>query len=116
MRELQEEVGLDITNKVEKKEVNEVEELSGMRLLFIGTTTIETSYNHCLVDCFILIYSLEAEKSVRFADGEVTWGKWMNFKGEFVDFLQKNVNDFVPDGMQVWNAFPFSESISRFTT
>eukprot|EP01041_Mallomonas_annulata_P008066 gene8066-16548_t len=70
---------------------------------YLGKTIIETSYNHCLVDCYAVICSKEMSSSIRFSDGEVQCGKWMSLQ-DLKDFLQNDEKSFVPDGMLVWKA------------
>jgi hypothetical protein len=101
---------------------------SGDRLLHLGRTTIQTSYNHCQVECYAaqcsdalaaqvrrpiwkrgLLCLVRSPRKpsyllqVRFADGEVQWGEWVT-AAALDEMLAARGGDFVPDGLQVWEA------------
>lgn len=92
LRELKEEIGLDLQAGD-----------GGSSIESIGTTTIETGYNHCIVDCFVVRCSLRQAEGIQFRDGEVQWGEWMELD-DFRRFLCELRQAFVPDGLQVWEA------------
>ena len=70
---------------------------------YLGRITVHTSYNHCIVECYAAICSQLTSRQVKFNDGEVQWGEWMT--GDELDrFLVDKECEFVPDGLQVWNA------------
>ena len=70
---------------------------------YLGRITVHTSYNHCIVECYAAICSQSTSQQVKFNDGEVQWGEWMT--GDELDrFLAVKECEFVPDGLQVWNA------------
>ena len=70
---------------------------------YLGRITVHTSYNHCIVECYAAICSQSTSQQVKFNDGEVQWGEWMT-GGELDRFLADKECEFVPDGLQVWNA------------
>jgi isopentenyldiphosphate isomerase len=102
IRELKEEVGLDVVAATQVSNGSGSDDTS---VQFIGSTTVETTCNHCVVDCFVLKCSSTLRGSIKFADGEVQWGAWMTPE-EFSTFLKEQRLNFVPDGLQVWDAMP----------
>eukprot|EP01038_Epipyxis_sp_PR26KG_P008924 gene8924-12034_t len=71
------------------------------KIIRLGETVIRTSYNQCVVDCYIIILSEEKASNIYFADGEIAWGKWMSLT-HLQNMLEgQGIHDFVPDGMQV---------------
>ena len=72
---------------------------------YLGETTIQTDYNHCIVDCYMAICSKDMEDKIQFNDGEVQWGKWLTLN-ELNVMLAEKEDQFVPDGMQVWHCLP----------
>lgn len=77
----------------------------GNSISYLGSTTIETSYNHCIVDCYAAICTKQFAESITFQDGEIEWGEWSTLDA-LNSMLQDREKEFVPDGMQVWNALP----------
>lgn len=71
----------------------------------LGKSTCCTSYNHCIVDCYLVICNDVQADSIHFADGEVEWGKWTEVR-ELYQLVQEQESQFVPDGIQVWNDLP----------
>ena len=77
----------------------------GSHITFLGRTTVETSYTHCIVDVYAVVCSKERAAAIAFKDNE-------SEKGDFVtsvvlyDMLQQQGGreNFVPDGLQVWDA------------
>ena len=78
---------------------------SGNKIQYLGLTTISTSYNNCIVDCYSAICSTEFANSITFPDGEIDWGEWVTLDA-LNTMLEKKENEFVPDGLQVWRALP----------
>jgi hypothetical protein len=68
---------------------------------YLSKTTIETSYNHCIVDCYAVTCTEKIGSSIAFKDGEVQWGEWMTNE-ELNLMLLEREGEFVPDGLQVW--------------
>ena len=78
---------------------------SDNRISYLGRTIIETTYNHCIVDCYAAVCDDKYANMITFPDGEIEWGEWMTM--ESLNLLLKDKNKiFVPDGLQVWNALP----------
>jgi isopentenyldiphosphate isomerase len=75
----------------------------GPSIVYLGQTTIETDYNNCVVDVFSALCTDEMSKKIHFFDGECEWGKFMTPKS-LSSLLNDKKEDFVPDGLQVWNA------------
>mmetsp|Transcript_15839 Transcript_15839/g.15986 ORF Transcript_15839/g.15986 Transcript_15839/m.15986 type:complete len:169 (+) Transcript_15839:40-546(+) len=76
---------------------------------YLGETIVETDYNHCLVDCYVVICSPSLSCTLTFSDGEVSQGKWiecteLRYMLEGDRERQKECVQFVPDGLQVWDA------------
>ena len=78
---------------------------SGNKIQYLGLTTISTSHNNCIVDCYSAICSAEFASSITFSDGEIDWGEWVTLDA-LNTMLEKKENEFVPDGLQVWRALP----------
>lgn len=95
-RELNEEVGLDITQEP-------VPNIS-----FLGQCRIATVQNHCIVDTYVV--KLHDSRKLSFTDGEVEWGKWVPIM-ELKDMIDNNEGSFVPSGLQAWR---FIESLGVF--
>lgn len=72
---------------------------------YLGQTTIKTSYNHCIVDVYTVICNEKYSKNIVFQDGEICWGEWIKTP-KLYDMLLGEEKEFVPDGLQVWNAIP----------
>jgi hypothetical protein len=72
---------------------------------YLGQTTIKTSYNHCIVDVYTVVCNENYSKNIVFQDGEICWGEWIKTP-KLYDMLQGEEKEFVPDGLQVWNAIP----------
>lgn len=77
----------------------------GNSISYLGLTTVETSHNHCIVDCYAAICTTQFAESITFQDGEIEWGEWSTLDA-LNSMLQDREKEFVPDGMQVWNALP----------
>ena len=77
----------------------------GNSISYLGLTTIETSYNHCIVDCYAAICTTQFAESITFQDGEIEWGEWATLDA-LNSMLRDREKEFVPDGMQVWDAIP----------
>jgi NUDIX domain len=77
----------------------------GNSISYLGMTTIETSYNHCIVDCYAAICTAQFADSITFQDGEIEWGEWATLD-TLNSMLRDREKEFVPDGMQVWDALP----------
>jgi hypothetical protein len=77
----------------------------GNSISYLGLTTIETSYNHCIVDCYAAICTAQFAESITFQDGEIEWGEWATLD-TLNNMLRDREKEFVPDGMQVWDALP----------
>jgi hypothetical protein len=77
----------------------------GNSISYLGMTTIETSYNHCIVDCYAAICTAQFADSITFQDGEIEWGEWATLD-TLNSMLRDHEKEFVPDGMQVWDALP----------
>lgn len=71
----------------------------------LGQTTILTDYNHCIVDCFLILCGNSDVNSITFRDGEIESGKWMTLE-EIDELVRDKQEIFVPDGLQVWRALP----------
>ena len=98
IRELDEELGINLKN----------DQQTGGKIptvQYLGPTAIKTSYNHCYVDCYMVRCPEEVARSLRFNDGEVEWGQWMT-ADELQRLLGSDRANFVPDGLQVWEAIP----------
>eukprot|EP00600_Ochromonadales_sp_CCMP1393_P001386 CAMPEP_0174977034 /NCGR_PEP_ID=MMETSP0004_2-20121128/13373_1 /TAXON_ID=420556 /ORGANISM="Ochromonas sp., Strain CCMP1393" /LENGTH=294 /DNA_ID=CAMNT_0016228149 /DNA_START=216 /DNA_END=1096 /DNA_ORIENTATION=+ len=68
----------------------------GTSIRYIGRTTVRTSYNHCIVDCFCVTLSNYRQQRIHFQDGEIQWGQWMTV-AELEERLQNGGrDDFVP--------------------
>ena len=78
---------------------------SGNKIKYLGLTTISTSYNNCIVDCYSAMCSEEFANSITFPDGEIDWGEWVTLDALNTMLEQKEI-EFVPDGLQVWRALP----------
>ncbi len=94
-RELNEEVGLDITQE------------PAPIVSLLGQCRIATSQNQCIVDAYCV--RLVDNRELRFADGEVEWGKWVPVK-ELQGMINEDESAFVPSGLQVWR---FIESLTK---
>ena len=98
-RELNEELGIDLANSYQSSpDKSSIVE-------YLGNTVIQTSYNHCYVDCYMVRCPTEVASNLRFNDGEVEWGQWMT-SDELQRLLDSDKGNFVPDGLQVWEAIP----------
>ena len=94
-----------ISGQDKQEEIGNPVILSDNRISYLGRTTIETSYNHCIVDCYAAICNDKYASMISFPDGEIEWGEWMNMNS--LNLLLEDKNKiFVPDGLQVWNALP----------
>lgn len=70
---------------------------------FLGRTTIQTSYNHCIVDTFAAVCSEEQAKGLTFKDGECESGSFVH-PSVLATMLEGSGRDkFVPDGLQIWD-------------
>ncbi|GMH87115.1 hypothetical protein TrVE_jg10941 [Triparma verrucosa] len=86
------------------------------------TTTICTSYNRCIVDCFQYDIAPSESSNIILQESEVQWGgfmdeKWINSAVDAgaadPDIIQQlrdmkinnNENEWVPDGKLVWQAW-----------
>lgn len=78
-------------------------------LSYIGRTVVQTSYNHCIVECYAAICSDKLASMICFPDGEVQWGEWKTLE-ELNAMLLDESKVFVPDGLQVWDALPLITS------
>ena len=87
VRELREEVGLDIAQG------------PAPTTHFLGQCRIATSQNQCIVDTYCV--KLVDSRELRFADGEVEWGKWVPV-AELKSMINEEETSFVPSGLQVW--------------
>lgn len=88
----------------------------------IGSIAVRTSYNHCSVRCFVCLCSSKLASSVHFRDGEIESGEWVDpsvieaicslststssSDNAFAKSYPFRRNDFVPDGLQVWDSLP----------
>lgn len=78
-------------------------------ILYVGSTSVLTDYNHCLVSCYVLIASSSLLTTLKYADGEIIQGEWLSMKRiyELVGDGNKSFgelrNDYVPDGLLVWD-------------
>lgn len=80
--------------------------VQGTIVQYIGSTLVRTSYNQCLVYCYCVALSDSMARVIHFPDGEIEWGRWVSME-DLLGLLQgEGFSDFVPDGMQVWNALP----------
>ena len=120
-RELSEEVGINTFDVIiSMKEMANLKGISNVKdfcefskkkpktesdLFYIGDTTVLTSYNHCLVLCYVLLCNEKQVNDLRFIDGEIDSGEWMSLE-ELIHDLTLRRNDYVPDGLQVWDNFP----------
>lgn len=75
------------------------------KIFRLGKSTCCTSYNHCIVDCYLIICNDNQANSIHFADGEVEWGEWVQLQ-HLYQLIHTQESQFVPDGMQVWNDLP----------
>ena len=78
---------------------------NGNSIHYLGLTTVCTSYNHCIVDCYSAVCSAEFASTITFPDGEIDWGEWVTLAA-LNTMLETKENEFVPDGLQVWRALP----------
>lgn len=74
---------------------------------FIGTTTIYTAQNQCIVDLYTVQLSPgDEERSLGAGDGEIAWGRWIDLH-ELQAMIKGDESAFVPSGLQ---CFRFIES------
>jgi isopentenyldiphosphate isomerase len=74
---------------------------------FIGTTTIYTTQNQCIVDLYTVQLSPgDEERSFGTGDGEIAWGRWIDLH-ELQAMIKGDESAFVPSGLQ---CFRFIES------
>jgi isopentenyldiphosphate isomerase len=112
MRELNEEVGIDLTEvqlphldyNVENKD-----EAYGTQVISIGETMIRTNMNQCLVDCFLINLAPIHADNIYFKDGEVEWGQWISMERLYELLEGDGYQQFVSDGMQVSNYIYLSQ-------
>ena len=92
-----------------REQNNKIEDLNVVNddncISYLGRTTIETNYNHCIVDCYKAICNDKFSNSIFFPDGEIQWGEWVTLDSLY-SLLEDENKEFVPDGLQVWNALP----------
>ena len=82
---------------------NNNNELVPFQLFRLGKSICCTSYNHCIVDCYIVILNnQQLINSIQFVDGEIEWGKWIGLV-ELQKMVEIEKTRFVPDGLQVWD-------------
>jgi hypothetical protein len=74
---------------------------SSSSIRYLSQTIIETSFNHCIVDCYAVTCTEKMVKLIIFRDGEVQWGEWTTNE-ELNTMLLEREGAFVPDGLQVW--------------
>ncbi len=88
VRELKEELNLDINARPIPT------------VVFLGTTTVETEQNQCIVDNYIVHLSDGDEgRAFQFRDGEIEWGRWTNLP-EMHAMIEADESAFVPSGLQ----------------
>ena len=88
IKELKEELNLDINSEPHPT------------VKFLGTNTIYTKQNRCIVDNFIVtLADGDEERRLHFRDGEVEWGRWVALS-ELIDLIEKDETVFVPSGLQ----------------
>lgn len=75
------------------------------KVKYLGQTICATSHNHCIVDCYAVLFSRDHMAAIRFADGEIEEGNWHTVKSVFA-MVDLQRNQFVPDGLQIWDALP----------
>jgi isopentenyldiphosphate isomerase len=72
------------------------------RLQFLFDTTVSTALNRCVVAVYE--YTCGDDETVAWQESEVAWGAWLPFK-DVVAKVSTNEWEFVPDGLQVWDAY-----------
>ena len=88
VRELKEELNLDVN--VEPNPI----------IQYVGTTTISTEQNRCIVENFIVqLADGDEGRELIFGDGEVEWGRWVGIS-ELTDIVNRDSTSFVPSGLQ----------------
>ena len=77
----------------------------GSPITFLGRTTVETSYNHCIVDAYAVVCSKDKAAAITLKDSEYESGDFVT-SAALYDMLQQRGGreNFVPDGLQVWDA------------
>jgi isopentenyldiphosphate isomerase len=72
------------------------------RLRFLFNTTVSTALNRCVVAVYE--YVCGDDEAVAWQESEVAWGAWLPF-ADVVAKVDSKQWEFVPDGLQVWNAY-----------
>jgi hypothetical protein len=96
---------MNILKNEKKNEINDIDNDNTNCIKYLGQTIIETSYNHCIVDVYTVICNENYRENIVFQDGEICWGEWIKTEVLY-DMLLSEEKEFVPDGLQVWNAIP----------
>lgn len=78
---------------------------SERKIVSFGQCVVQTNYNHCLVDCYLVFCDDSDVASIVFSDGEISEGRWMSLD-ELGAMVAGEREMFVPDGLQVWDALP----------
>lgn len=68
----------------------------------LGVMDVQTAFNNCRVHCYAVRLDAAQVSSLAFRDGEIAWGRFMPL-AELRDLLASRRDEFVPDGMQVWD-------------
>jgi isopentenyldiphosphate isomerase len=72
------------------------------RLQFLFDTTVSTALNRCVVAVYE--YACGDDETVAWQESEVAWGAWLPF-ADVVAKVHTKEWEFVPDGLQVWDAY-----------
>jgi 8-oxo-dGTP pyrophosphatase MutT (NUDIX family) len=100
-RELKEELNIVITPKHKLYRSNLIQDENDTIIIRLGHKIIKTTYNHCYVDCYLVVCSEFHRQRIQFNDGEIQSGKWMT-SNDLIDEVEANPNQYVPDGLQIW--------------
>ena len=71
--------------------------------VYLGQTDVQTAFNNCLVHAYAVRLDAAQVSSMAFRDGEISWGRFMPLEELRALLASKRADEFVPDGMQVWN-------------
>ena len=80
-----------------------VVEDGGGKVKYLGRCTIYTSYNHCIV--YVYAVTTPISQVISFRDGEIDEGTFMTLD-KLQNLLEHSRDEFVPDGLQVWDEIP----------
>jgi len=83
-----------------------VETQDGSSIRYLGETTVQTSYNHCIVDVYIVVCCPTKAETIAFKDEECEYGSFVEPRELYAMLESEGRNNFVPDGLQVWDALP----------